>query len=221
MTRFTRALGIAATCTTATGVALGAPVVSFNNQVYNDSGAGFGNVLTLLALHAQGTEAGSIQRSAGLDMRTGDATNQSRTVSVGDLAAANVNTTTLGLVFNISQPPGGGSSVTLRAFSLIFYNANDTVLFTADFVAAQPLVLDQVGAGVGTAGWLFNITFSAPDAALFFGATGNRIGMVLPDGTPILNSAGGPDTFYLIPTPGALSLGGVPLLLALRRSRRN
>lgn len=37
MTRFTRALGIAATCTTATGVALGAPVVSFSNHVYNES----------------------------------------------------------------------------------------------------------------------------------------------------------------------------------------
>lgn len=221
MTRSTHGLGIVAAGLTTTGLALAAPVVSFSNQVYNDSGAGFGNVLTLLTLHATGTEAGSVLRSGGSDVRAGDATNQSRTVSVGDLTTAGVNTTTLGLVFNISEPGGGGSNVTLRAFSLVFYDANDTVLFTSNFVAAQPLVLDQIGAGVGTAGWLFNITFSGPEAALFFGASGNRIGMMLPDGTPILNSAGGPDTFYLVPTPGVLSLGAVPMLLALRRTRRN
>lgn len=200
--------------------AVAAPSISFNNAQFLDNGAGFGNVLNVLALHATGSESGSVLRSGGLDVLAGDATPQSKTVSVAELTTAGVNARNFGLVFNINEPPGGGPSVTLSEFSLVFYDSNDNVLFTSIFHPITPLVLNAVGPGTGTAGWLFSVSFTDLEATQFFANAGNRIGMILPAGNPILDSGGGPDNFYIVPAPSVLALSGMGLFAIARNRRR-
>ena len=181
----------------------------------NLQGTGFGTTLNVLSLQATPNEAGSVLRVAGADVTSGDATNQSQTRSVSQLSAQGVNAGNLALVFNIAEP-GAASNVTLQGFTVRFTDNIGALLFDAVFSQVQ--VLDTVSGGVGGAGHRYSIALTAGEATSFFGTSTNRIGMLV--STPILNSAGAPESFFLAPAPGAGGLALVGSLALMNRRRR-
>jgi hypothetical protein len=179
------------------------------------NGTGFGAVLNVLSLQNRPQESGSIIREAGTDVRTGDATNQSQTRTVGEILAAGVDPTDFGVIFNINDP-GSSPNVTLNQFEVLFYDPADTLLFTAAYNGPS-LNLEPVNQGTGGSGYLFDIELTAAEQQ-FFTNPENRIGLRVT--TPIQSTAAGPENFYLIPAPGAAALLGLAGVLAGRRRTR-
>ncbi len=214
MTRCILSIGGALCALSAPAPALGVGI-SFVGP-FDDTGTGFGNVLNVLSLQNTPSEWGSVLRAGGVDVLAGDATNQSSTRTVAEMAAANVFASNLGVVFNINDP-GVSPSVTLQTFTMRFYDSSDNVLFDGTWTG--PMVLAPVNQGTGGAGYRFDVTLTAAQAAAFFGDPGARIGMLVPQGSPVTMTADGPDNFYLIPAPGTLALLVAGLALAARRRR--
>jgi hypothetical protein len=180
------------------------------------SGTGFGSVLTVLALQARPEESGAVVRENGEDVLLGDATNQSQTRSVAEFLTAGLDPANLGVVFNINDP-GSSPVVTLNQFEVLFYDANDTLLFTQEY-SGPPLELEPVGQGQGGSGYLFDIELDAAQQALF-GDPANRIGLRVE--TPIQSTAAGAESFYLVPAPNGAALLALAGLMASRRPRRS
>lgn len=201
--------------------ALGAaPAVGANiafNGGTQQSGTGFGNILNVLSLHNNDSEWGSVTRLGGSDVLAGHATNQSFTRTAGEILASGADINNLGMVFNINEP-GSSDEVLLREFTVIFYDATDAVMFSATW--STPLNLAPVNNGTGGAGWIFDLVLTAAERAAFFGDANNRIGMIVPEASPIGNSFDGPENFYLIPSPGSLALVGLGLAGLTRRRPR-
>lgn len=183
---------------------------------YVDSGTGFGNVLNVLTVQQNGSEWGSILRSGGSDVMAGDAKNTSSTRTVAEMAALGVNANNLGIVFNINEP-GSADMVTIQTFTLRFYHTNETAFF--DLTWTGPLTLAPVNQGTGGAGYAFSVGLTAGQAALFFGDSSNRIGMLVPEGSPILDTFDGPENFYLIPSAGSYAMIGLGMFAMARRRR--
>ena len=199
-------LATGAASSLAASVTLNGPIVQ--------GGTGFGGVLNVLALQGNGSEAGAVGWDGFADVVTGDATSFSQTRSVGEILASGANVSNFGVVFNIAQP-GNNPDVMLNQFTVVFYSASGSELFTASF--NTPTVLTQIGSGVGGAGYLFDITFDPFEANFFANAT-NRIGIRVTD--PITGSQGAPENFYLVPAPSAFLLAGFAGLMSNARRRR-
>ncbi|MGH7242397.1 MAG: hypothetical protein ACREJD_03145 [Phycisphaerales bacterium] len=198
--------------TTVAGSSLAA-TISLSGPV-DQTGAGFGSVLSVLALQGNGSEAGGVAWNGAIDVQSGDAKPFSQTRTVSEIVASGANLSTFGVVLNIAQP-GGNPNITLNQFDVVFYSASGSELFVASF--NTPTVLAQIGGGVGNAGYLFNITFDPFEANFFADAT-NRIGIRVTN--PIMGSLGAPENFYLVPSPSAMMfVGGAGLLATLRRRR--
>lgn len=205
--------------------AASAGTVTFTNQSADLSGTGFGNTLRILALHKNDSESGSVNWNGATDVTTGDATNQSQTLTSQELTDSGVTIDTFKLVLNVAEP---GSSPTIRLFdfSLQFTNSAGVPLF-ADPVYAAPvggLELTQVAAGIGGAGWIFDVALSPAEAALFFGANDNRLGMEVALLNAISMTGGAPEVFFVAPVPEPSSLalaaiGGLGLICLSARRR--
>jgi hypothetical protein len=178
-------------------------------------GTGFGNVLNVLSLQSRPSESGSVLRQGGVDVLTGDATNQSATRSVAELLAAGVDASNLGVVFNINEP-GSSPQVTLQQFQLVFTDNTGNTLFTQNWTG--PLTLEPANQGTGGAGYVFDINLTPAQAQQLFSDPTNRIGLAVT--TPILGSMGGPENFYLVPGPAGAAVGFIALAGAARRRRR-
>lgn len=183
---------------------------------YDDSGTGFGNVLNVLTVQQNGSEWGSILRSGGADVMGGDAKNTSSTRTVAEMSANGVNAMNLGVVFNINEP-GSADEVTIQSFTMRFYHTNETAFF--DLTWTGPLTLSPFMNGTGGAGYAFSIELTAGQAALFFADSSNRIGMIVPEGSPITDTFDGPENFYLIPSAGSFAMIGLGMLTVARRRR--
>jgi hypothetical protein len=199
----------------------GGGTISFTNQAVDLQGSGFGTTLVCLVLQANNEEFGSVLRSGAMDVTTGDATNQSSTRTAAALLSAGISASNFGIVFN-SAEPGSGSDVLLFDFSLRFTDAVGVPLFADVTYDAPPagLPLEQVGGGVGGAGWLFDILLTPAEALAFFSAGTNRVGMLIDESQAIQDTGGGPDGFFFSPEPSTLALAIVGLLgLAALRLR--
>lgn len=196
--------------------------VSFTSQSIDLQGSGFGNSLVSLVLHANDDEFGSVLRSGGSDLTTGDATNQSSTRTATELAGAGIDEENFSIVFNIAEP-GSASDLLLFDFSLRFTDSTGVSLF-ADVTYDAPvagLLLDQFGGGVGGAGWLFKINLTPVEALAFFAVGTNRVGMLIEESQAIQDSGGGPDSFFFAPEPNTLLLAVVGAIGLIARSRRS
>jgi hypothetical protein len=183
-----------------------------------DQGTGFGAVLNVLSLQGNPNESGSVLWNGTQDVLTGDAANQSRTRTVSELTAAGITaTSTLGVVLNLNEP-GANSDVTLQGFTVRFFSPTGATLF--DAVRVETQVLMPVNQGTGGAGHLFNVLLTPAESAAFFANPANRIGIEVSSATPILNSQGGPDNFYLVPAPGASILALAACGVLGRRRKR-
>jgi len=198
--------------TTVASCSFGA-TITYNGHV-DQGGSGFGSVLNVLALQANGSEAGGVAWNGSADVTSGDAKPNSQTRSVSEIIASGANVSTFGIVFNIAQP-GNNPDVTLNQFSVVFYSAAGAELFVASF--NTPTILSQINAGVGGAGHIFDVVFD-PFEANFFNDPTNRIGIRVTD--PITGAQGAPESFYLIPSPSAFAImGGAGLITMVRRRK--
>jgi MYXO-CTERM domain-containing protein len=182
---------------------------------FDQQGTGFGTVLNVLTVQSNGSEWGSVLRSGGADVMAGNASPNSSTRTVAQMALMNVNAANFGVVLNINET-GVQPDITLQAFTLVFYDTSDNVLFTANWNTTMNLF--PVNNGTGGAGHMFAVAFT-PSEATFFSTPGNRVGLIVPQASPILDSSDGPENFYIVPAPatGAALLGGLALV---RRRRR-
>lgn len=213
-------------CALATGNFATAGTIAFTNQSVDLSGTGFGNTLRILSLQANGSESGSVTWNGASDTLTADATNQSQTLTAQTLSAAGVTATRFKVVFNIAEP-GSGPTVRLHDFSMRFNDAAGAPLF-ADLFYTAPiggLELTQVAAGIGGAGWLFDVNLTPAEALSFFAAGTNRLGMAVDASQAIELTGGAAEVFFVAPVPEPASWGllltGLAVIAAsrLRNSR--
>lgn len=182
------------------------------------SGTGFGNVLNVLTLQNPESESGSVLWNGTTDVLTGNATPTSQTRTAAQLAAAGItSTSTLGVVFNLNET-GSNPSLTVQGFTVRFLSPTGATLF--DAVATGSQTLTALNPGTGGSGFLWNITLTPTEQATFFSNPANRIGIIVSPNSPITGTDGGPDNFYLIPSPGAATVLAMAAALGARRRRR-
>ena len=199
-----------------------AAYITFHDEATNDFGTGYGNVLQTLALQQQGsadTQAGSVLWNGSADVRSGDAANQSQTVTVADLATKGFDASNLIVILNLNQT-GSHPAIDLHSFTMRFYTSLDGLsYFDAPYDLSDPrntgstlgLTPQAHGLGTGQAGHVFRVHFEAAEAATFFANNAHRLGALVQ--TPMDNEANdGPEVFYMgdsdtnevIPEPATL-----------------
>jgi hypothetical protein len=191
-------------------------------------GTGLGAVNTVLTLdnNAQtGLASGSVIRSGGMDMTTGDAKTgnaQYSTYSFGQLGVTDA--ADLVFVFNADEP-GNAGSVTVESLVLSIYSdMGGTALFTASLVA--PEFLADTQNGIGKSGYAFGLDDLQAGMAQAFLSPSARIGLA----SSLSGATGGPDTFFVttldnggpgneVPEPGSAALLGLGMfgVWAIRR----
>lgn len=222
----TVALITTAICLAASGASGGTITDTTTNGGYG--GTGFGNILSLLVLHANGSEFGSATWNGSALVKTDDATNQSDVQSAATLAA-NGHGATFPLVLNLSEQ-GNAADVTIHDFTLRFYAADGSTLFDIvyDLPDAGQVLTDSGGAG--QSGRVFTVALSAGESTSFYANGNNRLGMLVTEANAFEDTGGGPDNFYVpkseenivaesVPEPatwilaalGACSLGAIAL----------
>jgi hypothetical protein len=189
-------------------------------------GTGFGAVPTLLVLQNSPTQWGAVLPAGAMStgLRSGHEKPFSTTPTAGELLKQGIGSQGLGVVLNLNQPgTSRREEVRLRGFTLRFFTDRNGLdeFFDAAYVAPDGgLVLAPISSqGTGTAGWLFSIDLPADDADRFFSDPSNRVGMFIPQDLAMQDSFGGPDSFHLIPEPGALLGLAAVGWLGLRRPR--
>ena len=223
-----------------TGVAANASLM-LSSQV-PVSGAGLGNVNTILTVQSPGnstTEAGCVAFGSGQgaigscfgtvatggNEQTGASQTQTRTIGQsGATSGAN-----FAIVLNAVEP--AGNAITVDALSVRFYSSTGMELYTASLAA--PVTINNTLTGTGSAGFLFVLDSTQAAQATAAGAfsnTANVIGLA----ARLSQATGGPDTFFVgnlgtggggvgseIPEPTTIVMGAAGLLLvAMFRKRR-
>jgi len=189
--------------------------ITFLNQTVDLNGTGFGNVYSLLALQATGSqtsEFGSVLWNGSMDILSGNAKPaiQTNTQPASIIQAITNANNHFGLIFNINQP-GSNPNVVLHDFSLAFQDPNGGILFTATY-NAPPGGIDllQVDNGNGSAGYLFDVSLTNAEAALFFADPNNHLGQFITEANGITNVQGGPENFFLQSLGPDAGAGGGP-----------
>jgi hypothetical protein len=228
-----KALIAVAACAAVSAV-VQAGAVTYTGTSVDFNGAGFGNVLNVLSVMNRGSEFGSVLWNGSADVLGGDAANTSQTRTVAAMQAKGIGGTSFALYFNGNEP-GNSPSVTLNDFALHFLAADGTSLFDALYSAPVGGLLISDFGGTGQAGWLFQVTLSAAEAALFFGDATNRLGMSIGANSPITGTAGGAENFFLgaldgpgpggdpVPEPASVALwsfGAFGAFIVRQRARR-
>ena len=215
---------IVCVCLLSATYGLQAAYITYQDEVTNDVGTGFGNVLQTLALQQHGsatTQAGSVLWNGASDDRSGDATPQSQTVTVAQLAAKGFDADNLIVILNLNQT-GSHPELDVYAFTLRFYTStNGSSYFDAVYDindirnTGSTLALDPEvkGLGTGQAGYVFRITFEGAEADNFFANSAHRIGALVT--TAMDNEAnagdevlymGDADVNEVIPEPATLAV---------------
>ena len=202
-----------------------AAFITFHGQTALDTGTGLGNVLTTLVVQKTPSEWGSVSWNGSSDVRAGDASPTSKTQTVTDILAEGINAGNLSVIFNLNQT-GGDNALALHEFTVTFYDTDATVMFSADYDAtdlgnADSSALTPDGQGIGSAGYVFPITFAGSQGSDFFTVGSRRIGVSVPQLNPINNTSNdGAETFYVgMPEPTTLlviATVGLPVLLRRR-----
>ena len=210
-----------------------AAYITYHDEATNDYGTGYGNVLQTLALQQKGsadTQAGSVLWDGSADVKSGDATNQSQTVTVAELSAKGFDADNLIVILNLNQT-GSNPAIDLHDFTMRFYTSLDGSSYfdaTYDLSDARNtgstlgLTPQAHGLGTGQAGHVFRIHFEGTEAQDFYANNANRLGALVL--VPMDNEANaGGDVLYMgdadvnevVPEPATLFVLIVGGLLAV------
>ncbi|MEX0677468.1 MAG: hypothetical protein WD063_10365 [Pirellulales bacterium] len=200
--------------------------IIFTNIQVDEKGSGYGNVLTILGVQANPSEYGAVLWNGSSDDKTGDAVNQSNTRTVEQLLDEGIDDTNMTLIFNVNEGGDNDPVLTLHDFDLVFQDASGAELFRESFDAGGGLPLGAAGTGNSASGWRFDVQFTNPLGAAFFGTLTNRVGMEIASGEAIQDTKGAAESFFVtapIPEPAAIVHGllGLSFIAAwwLRRRR--
>jgi hypothetical protein len=179
------------------------------------SGQGVGASFTTLFLQGQGnntTESGGVLFNGTVFGDAGSGASQSRTFTFADLGITNPSQ--LGLIVNLAEPGSENPPSVTTAMSPLATNASlantislnvfsSTGTFLESHTAASGLTLNQVAAGLGGSGIVFELT-TAEQAQLAATMAANAGNEVFTLGATFANAQGGPETI------SAVRLGAVP-----------
>lgn len=200
------------------------PIV-FTNTPVSDNGTGFGNVLNVLSLQAQGNNTSEFGAALlNNEFPVGDATNQAQTRTVGELTSAGITSDNFGIVLDLNEA-ANELSVTLHNFTFRFYTDPSDLgqFFDLTFDSPVPLNLLTLNNGNGQSDWFFTVAFTPAQATAFFSNSANRVGAYIVSGDAITDVSDGADSFSIaaIPEPSTTAAIGLGfLLLVVSRRRR-
>jgi hypothetical protein len=208
--------------------------------VVNVSGAGFGDVNTILTFQSTGQGMGSSESgcvgvsSSGVLNTTGSSVCQGGNLGGNEKAPAGFphnqtftvsNASQIGLVFNAAQP--GGGSITVSNLTLALFNSSGAVGFTSG--AFTPTTLNTTQPGIGNAGFLFTLDATQAAAQSAINGGFDLLGLSATTSPGL----GGPETFFLTNTSGensvpesstlssvGIGLLGLALIATMRRTMR-
>jgi hypothetical protein len=197
--------------------------ISYNNQMLTDSDAPRAR---LLRIQNGTSEWGFALRDADshTDYFGGNTHPQSHTVRVGTLLNRGITADNFAVLLTVKEPDVR-PTIKLSNFTLVFYNAHDDVQFEASFTQDSPLVLRPVTPNSGINGHVFQIGLTESRKSQLFDHGNWRVGIIVPEDSPILKSHGGWEQFFItasspLPSPGSLALLGVALAISVRDRRR-
>ena len=210
------------------GVLCSAPVaqgaiISYTNQTLTNPDV---PRALLLRLRNDNSEWGYAQRDpvSHEDFFGGNAGVQSHTVSVNFLLNRGITADNFAVLLTVKEPLAK-PRIEVTNFTLVFYDENDQVISTANFTQDSPLLLTPVQPTPGKNGHVFDIGMTDDQRSNFFSNPANRIGIIVPEDSPITRTQGGAEKFLIvaaanIPSPGSLALLGVAAVMTVRdRSR--
>jgi hypothetical protein len=208
-----------------------AGTITYTGTQSGSTGTGFGSIDNVLTVHNNGTESGGVSWSGSKDVLSGDATNQSQTLTAAYLTSAtgtniswsSVTGANFEVIFQVDQ--SGKSTLDLHKFQLDFFtNKGAAAIASVVYTNSTPSSTGLGGNGVGTSGYVFNVHLTGTEASTFFGTGTDRLGMSVPSSSAIDNTTnGGPENFYVAaggsvtasaitsvtPEPASLTLIGI------------
>jgi len=231
---FCLGISAAAICEDRTAMA----AITFSGETV-EGGTGFGNVYDTLGLHNTPTEFGAVIWNGTMDVKSGNAINQSQTYLVSNLISGinpkpglGSNYDDWGLILNLAQSPGQGSELTIKNFDLIVFDLSGMEKGRLSYIPiGGSTVLDPDGQGTGSSGFLFRLSGLGALVTLAGGPTMARLGMEVTEANAFTNANGGNDNFYLgnfprvhaVPEPASMVAWGLGLIMVgavrLRRTR--
>ena len=176
-------------------------------------GQGLGHKATVLVLttpaHTTNEWASVLYSSGPGDDETGadilGAQSHTWTRTALETELGTLTADTFRVLFDVSEP-GQDKSLDMQTFTMVFYDAAGVVL-TSTYNGPKTHFV-QVGAGTGSAGFLFRVDFGTE-----FG-NWDRVGMYVPAGTPIANAHGDHEDFSIakvVPVPASAAIGAALL----------
>jgi hypothetical protein len=197
------------------------------------SGAGLGNVQTILTLRSPGntsTESGSVGlNGSGQQVTSGNIQQQTKAIRIADTNITSASD--LRLILNASEPQNNGAStINVNDLVLTIFSPMGQTLFTSS--AFTPVNdLDTKGQpGTGNAGFVFGLSPGQAAIAQNSFAAANFLGL----SSTLTNATGGLESFFVIsstqsppfppsgvPEPGGALLVGLAMVaLAITVRRR-
>lgn len=196
------------------------------------SGTGFGNVNTVMTMQATGSQMGSIESGCVGVSDSGRLSTTMQWLNKNDQTDSDLcqggntgnfekapsdfphnqtfkvsNASQLVVVFNSDQPAGG--KVSLKNLVFVLFNASGSVGFTSG-ATSQVFSSTESEPGIGNSGWEFTLNAAQrASAQAAINAGYNFFGL----SATVTDSEGGPETFFLAPTPGAATPEPASLLL--------
>ncbi len=219
-----RAIGLFAAC----GLLLSGPAnsyaglitgnITFSGEEASSVKNGPGAQLSVLSVHKDGSESGSVSWNGKSNVTSGNTQAQTQTYTVGELmndfGSAFSFKNNLAVVFQVKQ--ANGQTVDLRSFSLTVWSPTGTELGALTFTpGGTNTSTAALGGKNGVASYVFNVNgagLSSKDFNTLFGNKNNRIGLSV---SQINHTNGGAESFFLIDPPDDVTSNPEPASLTL------